>query len=355
MVHSLARHTHAIPRMQQVAAGSAQRVALLFGIVVFLAVLIALRDYIGIDTTFAAKIGGPIELVGGKPLHFSIAFLLSLALHGVADALLRVVMGPRSKGARWFALHSASNWITAALALHSIFYWLSDIPFAMDYFRSPPPPLFAGVHNASTSTWRFDRTAWRAFFVALTAPNSDWVSINVICVHVYHCLPGLFVLTSADIFHHITFVFPLLLSSMFVRCGPLRNCVSFFISGLPGAMDYALLACYKHSGQRLLGGALPTPLITKLTEKRVNRVINAWLRAPGLLCVVFSNYLGTFTGRAPSQPPLINLMMGAFVIWNAIHFMDQAIANHATHAALAAYAATAEMQRGTSEKKEKKG
>merc|ERR1711935_516630 len=53
--------------------------------------------------------------------------------------------------------------------------------------------------------------------------------------------------------------------------GPLANFQAFFISGMPGGIDYFLL------------GLLKLGLISPLCEKRVNSSLNVWLRVPGIL------------------------------------------------------------------------
>jgi hypothetical protein len=47
------------------------------------------------------------------------------------------------------------------------------------------------------------------------------------------------------------------------------NSLLFFITGIPGAMDYAMLSMVKEN------------LMDKLEEKRLNTHINVWLRMPG--------------------------------------------------------------------------
>jgi hypothetical protein len=53
--------------------------------------------------------------------------------------------------------------------------------------------------------------------------------------------------------------------------GPVVNTLLFFVTGLPGALDYALLAAVKEGK------------FEALLEKRINSNINVWLRMPGLV------------------------------------------------------------------------
>ena len=103
---------------------------------------------------------------------------------------------------------------------------------------------------------------------------TDWPTCIVIAMHLYHMLS--FKLDSNDYFHHLLFV-PTIGGINFVYpLGPLCNVLCFFISGLPGGVDYMLLA-YVKMGK-----------ISAYTEKRINCSINTWLRAPGInvFCVL---------------------------------------------------------------------
>ena len=57
--------------------------------------------------------------------------------------------------------------------------------------------------------------------------------------------------------------------------------VRFFICGLPGGMDYVMLAMVKHG------------LLDAMAEKRYNARINVWLRAPGLVCCAFAVWVAS--------------------------------------------------------------
>ena len=49
----------------------------------------------------------------------------------------------------------------------------------------------------------------------------------------------------------------------------LRQFLAFFICGLPGLVDYAVLCLY-HAGA-----------VSRPTRRRVTRLLSVWLRAPG--------------------------------------------------------------------------
>eukprot|EP00937_MAST-01D_sp_MAST-1D-sp2_P007407 g7407.t1 len=148
-------------------------------------------------------------------------------------------------GARWFLLHSIGNFFVVVLAAPDFVYAFRDPPLALS--RDHCAALARGGYFA---------------------PCSDWPTCMIIALHAYHCLA--FNLDAQDVFHHLLFV-PIIAGSHFVwPWGTSSNILAFFISGLPGAIDYALLAAVK-SGK-----------CTPLFEKRINCSINTWIRSPGI-------------------------------------------------------------------------
>ena len=68
----------------------------------------------------------------------------------------------------------------------------------------------------------------------------------VSAIHLYHCVA--FPLTASDIFHHLVFVSILCgLGILFKQTGGIANNFGcFFLSGLPGGLDYILLVLKAH-------------------------------------------------------------------------------------------------------------
>ena len=105
----------------------------------------------------------------------------------------------------------------------------------------------------------------------MSAPYSDVPLATTIGLHLFHCVSQYKSLTTVDWAHH-------LVSNMLVSflCfpydyGPLMQWGLLFICGLPGGIDYYLLTLVK------LGTIAPS------TEKRINRLLNTWIRAPGIV------------------------------------------------------------------------
>ena len=101
------------------------------------------------------------------------------------------------------------------------------------------------------STKYFDQT----FF----GDASVWPLTIINSVHVYHMIGG-FGLTAADYFHHLLFVPALGFPGQVYQWGALANFQAFFISGLPGGLDYFML------------GLIRVGRLSALFEKRVNAI-----------------------------------------------------------------------------------
>lgn len=100
-----------------------------------------------------------------------------------------------------------------------------------------------------------------------------------ITLHLYHILAPWFFkkLRLDDIIHHILFAFGLGFICLFYRFGYVQNFVIFFLTGLPGCIDYFLLTLVKLNK------------INKLVEKKINVHINNWIRGPG--CVIGATFI----------------------------------------------------------------
>ena len=71
-----------------------------------------------------------------------------------------------------------------------------------------------------------------------------------------------YAVTPADYFHHGLFIPTIALPGQVYRWGPLSNFQAFFISGLPGGIDYLLLGLQK------------VGKLNHMTEKRINANLN---------------------------------------------------------------------------------
>lgn len=192
---------------------------------------------------------------------------------------------------RWFFVHALANAFVVLGALTSLRTVLKDPAHSMD------------------STKYFDQT----FF----GDASVWPLTIINSVHVYHMVGG-FGLTAADYFHHLLFVPALGFPGQVYRWGALANWQAFYISGLPGGIDYFML------------GLIRVGRLSALVEKRVNANMNTWIRAPGILSTTTLVYVHYIAGNhsLPFWCILLQLILPGY---NALYFGKQATANYAVH------------------------
>jgi len=155
--------------------------------------------------------------------------LSALAVLAVFDFVVA-----RHTKARWFALHAFANAFVVMFGLSDMLTVLND-------------PFKAGLGTYCLIPLHF-----------------------IIAVHAYHML-AFDNLKIDDYVHHILFAGVISSFAVSDTYGPITNFLGFFVSGLPGGLDYTLLVAVKH-------GYLDT-----LTEKTWNTRLNVWVRSPGLL------------------------------------------------------------------------
>jgi len=209
--------------------------------------------------------------------EIAIAGLLGMAALGICDVLFAL----KTKG-RWFLLHTIANIWISLLCLPDLWFLISD-------------PLTALAERRTI----------------------HWPTSLVFSVHVYHVL-FFRNLTWVDWLHHILMIAigaPLLITG---EVGPLMNFNNFWMCGVPGGLDYAMLFCVKQ------GWMAP------LTEKGLNTKINVWLRVPFLVCTSAFGYIQFFLQNA--SVPMYVLCIRAFLLllasWNGLFFMERVVGNY---------------------------
>merc|ERR1711935_356126 len=104
-----------------------------------------------------------------------------------------------------------------------------------------------------------------------------------------------------------------------VNGGTLLNHSLFFLCGLPGLIDYIMLFLVRNK------------YINKMTEKKYNKLINLWLRAPG--CIAHSvltlvSFLAFKKKTATNIEYFAAMLTSLLVYWNGIYFMEQVVSDY---------------------------
>lgn len=178
---------------------------------------------------------------------------------------------------RWFILHTISNFFTTCYTLPTIYYVLSD-------------PI---------SSFNMD-------------PNLTPLNITI-ALHLYHIL--FFTnLTTIDWVHHLLMC-TVAGCSYFYHTGLCTNFLIFFVNGLPGGLDYLMLALVKHNK------------MDYMKEKQLNSQINIWIRSPGILIGAYNLYLCILYNNV--QTGLIEtILILSALLWNAQYFTYRVVANY---------------------------
>jgi hypothetical protein len=153
------------------------------------------------------------------------------------------------------------------------------------------------------------------------APNQDvnrWPMIFGTVLHIWHCV-AYNDLTVDDYFHHGVFGLGLFFVGLIWDWGYSMNFLLFFICGLPGGIDYLMLAGVKHD------------YISKMTEKRFNKALNVWLRGPGCIasaCIVWANWVNNNTSQIPTIVKLLAMILS---VANGQYYARRVVASWAIH------------------------
>lgn len=143
-------------------------------------------------------------------------------------------------------------------------------------------------------------------------PNYRPLNITM-ALHIYHSL--FFTnLTKIDWIHHIVMC-TVAGCSYFYQVGNCTNFLIFFINGLPGGLDYFMLALVKHNK------------LDYLKEKQYNSYINIWIRSPGIIIGAYNLYLADIYGKLETGLLEKIMILGAF-LWNAQYFTYRVVANY---------------------------
>eukprot|EP00041_Stephanoeca_diplocostata_P024777 m.636663 g.636663 ORF g.636663 m.636663 type:complete len:260 (-) comp22599_c0_seq1:2615-3394(-) len=188
-----------------------------------------------------------------------------------------------SAKSRYFALHTVANAIATVASFPDVWRGLTDV-----------------------------ETSWEG-------PSHTMMANSAICaIHIYHCIA--FKLSVADIVHHLVFVSILcgLGIAFKTRGGIANNFGCFFLSGLPGGLDYILLVL-KCEGY-----------IGKMTEKRLNRYIQQWIRGPSMSIYGFIAWTAWRRGHTAHLHGAVVFLVAFLHFFNGVYYADEAVGSYYT-------------------------
>lgn len=157
-------------------------------------------------------------------------------------------------------------------------------------------------------------------YEAIKYPTNYNAIQYIFSIHFYHILYYFNKLKFNDWLHHILMIFVALPISLQSSNGAILSHSVFFLTGLPGCIDYFLLFLNRNK------------LIKKKVEKKINKYLNLWIRCPG--CIVSSTFI--FQHLALNQPNQLHYYkfslatIGILIYWNGIYFMELVVNDYIT-------------------------
>jgi len=176
---------------------------------------------------------------------------------------------------KWFFIHSIINMIV-------VYYSLNDVKKCIEYM---PECYNIGWNNDSIKVYNY------AFIL-----------------HIYHCI--FYKLTNEDLLHHF-----LMVAICGTLCYHIKSILSslalFFLSGLPGGIDYFLLFLVKKN------------IVSSIFEKRVYVYISTYIRSPGCVLTFFIGLYGVHNYYINKNYYKLSLLLSTIILilWNGQYYL----------------------------------
>jgi hypothetical protein len=138
----------------------------------------------------------------------------------------------------------------------------------------------------------------------------------VAALHFYHIVCYFPKMRFDDWLHHILMIFVALPIGYYLPSASLMGYSLFFTSGLPSTLDYILLFGVRNFW------------VHRMTEKRVNRWLNVWLRAPGCISHAALTLTWILSNKGTWEMKLLGCIPAVLTYWNGQYFMQQVVEDH---------------------------
>ena len=223
-----------------------------------------------------------------RGMHGHALFSACLVGVGAGDAALRTILvgswSVRKHTTRWFLLHAGVNAVIATLSWPSVWATIVD-PINLLNAEAYPP--------------------------CLMGPGSK-VPLHLInALHVYHAVA--WQLSAQEWWHHILFATTLGGTGAWYDWGLLSNYLAFFLCGVPGGIEYALLVA-----QRM--GACSDGCV-----RRASMRLNLYMRQPAVLLGLGVGYPALRAGKF-QVPPWAILLHYALGTVNVCYYAAASVA-----------------------------
>jgi len=136
-----------------------------------------------------------------------------------------------------------------------------------------------------------------------------------LALHLYHFLLYWRSFCFTDWLHHGLMIGIALPIGCWLEAHTFMGMSLFFTTGLPGGIDYILLFASRNG------------YVQKETQKRVNTVLNVWIRSPG--CIAMATLSAVYILAREGDLKVIALLPSILNYWNGQYFMEQVVRDSA--------------------------
>ena len=139
-----------------------------------------------------------------------------------------------------------------------------------------------------------------------------------LALHLYHFLLYWRSFCFTDWLHHSLMIGIALPIGCWLEAHTFFGMSLFFTTGLPGGIDYVLMFGSRNG------------YVQKETQKRVNTVLNVWIRSP--VCVAMATLSAVYILAREGEPGLLKaiaLLPSILNYWNGQYFMEQVVRDSA--------------------------
>ena len=135
-------------------------------------------------------------------------------------------------------------------------------------------------------------------------------------LHSYHIINYYNKLLFDDWLHHILMCGIALPIGNFISSGTMLNHSLFFLTGMPGGINYLLLFLNRNG------------YVARITQKKINYYLNLWIRAPGCISHSALSVVMAYRYKKIFYEWILILFTAILTYWNGMYFMDQVIRDY---------------------------
>lgn len=135
-------------------------------------------------------------------------------------------------------------------------------------------------------------------------------------LHSYHIINYYNKLALDDWLHHILMCGIALPIGNFINSGTMLNHSLFFLTGIPGGINYLLLFLNRND------------YIHRFTQKKINYYLNLWIRAPGCISHSALTIILAYRNKKIIYEFILIMCTAFLTFWNGMYFMDQVVRNY---------------------------